>query len=541
MSTFVILGGLAGGIGLFILGMGLMTDGLKLAAGPALEHILAGSTRTRIRGLASGALVTALVQSSTAVTVATIGIVNAGLLSLSQAIWLVFGSNIGSTMTGWLVALVGLKFNIQILVMPLIGIGVLLRLAGDGRRRSSLGTALAGFGLLFLGIDMLRESFTALPSDFNLPAGEDWLSVLLQVLAGFLMTLVMQSSAASLTIALTAAEGGLLTIQGAAAVVIGANVGTTATAVFAAIGATPSARRVAASHVLLNLTAATVALALLPWMPRAIAAAGEWIGLGASPAPTIALYHTAFNMLGVVLVWPLADRLIVFLQSRFQATRDEPRSEFLDKTVLAVPELAIAALERELRAMGEVSRRLVLDTLADPRVPHEAGVRRLAASGDAVREFIVQLSRESMSDESAHRLPDILRIARHYESAARFALEAARALGEPAAGRDADALGYPAFREAAHRLLARPAPGPDDADEQGGDRPDQQAIAAFAAAYDRFKSDLLASGAAGRLPLDTMECWLRAASGLRRALDESTRALRRLPHPTKTPTATTDP
>ncbi len=538
MSMLAILGGLAGGIGLFMLGMGLMTDGLKLAAGPALERILARSTSTRIRGLASGALVTALVQSSTAITVATIGFVNAGLLNLSQAIWVVFGSNVGSTMTGWLVALVGLQFDIQALALPLIGIGMVLRLTGQGTRRGSLGTALAGFGLLFLGIDMLRDAFAALPADFTLPAGEDWTSVLVQVLAGFMMTLVMQSSAASLTIALTAAEGGLLTIQGAAAVVIGANVGTTATAVIAAIGATPSARRVAAAHVLLNVIAAIVALALLPWMLRAIVATSEWIGLGAAPAPTIALYHTAFNLLGVALVWPLANRMIVFLQSRFRAAPDdEARPQFLDRTVLAVPEIAIAALERELHAMGEASRRLLLETLADPRAPPEAGMRRLEASGDAIGEFIIQLSRESMSDESAHRLPEILRVARHYESAAYFALEAARALCEPAARLDAAALGYPAFREAAQRLLARASPGAPADDEL----PDAQASADFTAAYDRFKSGLLASGARGDLPLDTMESWLRAASGLRRSLDEAIKASRRSTPPMAGPTATIDP
>lgn len=536
MSTLAIIGGLAGGIGLFMLGMGLMTEGLKLAAGPALEAILARSTRTRMRGLASGALVTALVQSSTAITVATIGFVNAGLLNLSQAIWVVFGSNVGSTMTGWLVALVGLKFDIQALALPLIGFGMLLRLTGQGARRGPLGTALAGFGLLFLGIDMLRETFTALPADFTLPAGEDWPSVLVQVLAGFVMTLVMQSSAASLTIALTAAEGGLLTIQGAAAVAIGANVGTTATAVIAAIGATPNARRVAAAHVLLNVIAALVALALLPWMLRAIVATAEWTGLGAAPAPTIALYHTAFNVLGVLLVWPLADRMTAFLEARFHPV-DETRSEFLDRTVLAVPELAIAALEHELDAMGETSRLLVRDALlAEPRVPPEAGMRRVEAMGDAIGEFIGQLSRESMSDESAHRLPEILRIARHHESAARFALEAARALAEPAAGPDTAAVGYPAFRAAAQRVLA----GASPAAAPPGEQPREQAIAGFASAYDRFKSGLLASGARGDLPLATMECWLRAASALRRSLDETAKASTPT-HRTTMPTATADP
>jgi phosphate:Na+ symporter len=133
LNSLPLIGGLAGGIGLFLLGMSLMTDGLKLAAGPALERILASSTQTRIRGLASGMLVTALVQSSSAVTVAAIGFVNAGLLSLSQALWVLFGANVGTTMTGWLVALVSMKFQIEALALPLIGLGMILRLAGEGR------------------------------------------------------------------------------------------------------------------------------------------------------------------------------------------------------------------------------------------------------------------------------------------------------------------------------------------------------------------------------------------------------------------------
>lgn len=136
------LGGLAGGIALFLLGMGLMTDGLKLAAGRALERILASSTETRWRALASGILITALVQSSSAVTVAAIGFINAGLLGLSQTLWVLFGANVGTTITGWLVALVGLKFKIEVLALPLIGIG------------------------------MLRVSFSGLATDVVLPEGD---------------------------------------------------------------------------------------------------------------------------------------------------------------------------------------------------------------------------------------------------------------------------------------------------------------------------------------------------------------------------------
>ncbi|MBK6629802.1 MAG: Na/Pi symporter [Betaproteobacteria bacterium] len=214
MTDLSLIGGLAGGVGLFLLGMGLMTDGLKLAAGPALQRILAHSTKTPLRGLASGVLVTAAVQSSSAVTVAIIGFVNAGLLNLSQSLWVLFGANVGTTMTGWLVALVGLKFNIEVLALPLIGFGMLLRLSGEGSRRGALGTALAGFGVLFLGIDMLKDTFAGLSTEFTFPEGAGVRDILVQVLIGLGLTVLMQSSSASLAIVLTAAQGGLLSAQG---------------------------------------------------------------------------------------------------------------------------------------------------------------------------------------------------------------------------------------------------------------------------------------------------------------------------------------
>lgn len=146
-------------------------------------------------------------------------------------------------MTGWIVAMVGLKFKVEALALPLVGVGVLLRLTGAGQRRGALGSALAGFGVLFLGIALLQEAFTGLATELSLPQGQDPGALLAQVSIGAVMTVLMQSSNASMTIALTAAQGGLLTPIGAAAVVIGANLGTTVTAVLAAIGATPNARR----------------------------------------------------------------------------------------------------------------------------------------------------------------------------------------------------------------------------------------------------------------------------------------------------------
>ncbi len=323
MNLLPLLGGLAGGVGLFLLGMGLMTDGLKLAAGPALERILARSTQTRLRGLATGALVTIAVQSSSAVTVAAIGFVNAGLLTLSQALWVLFGANVGTTMTGWLVALVGMKFSIDIFALPLIGLGMLLRLTGEGTRRAALGSALAGFGVLFLGIDLLKDTFSGAAADFRLPHWEGAIGIVAMVLVGILMTVLMQASAASLVIAFSAAQSGLVSIEAAAAVVIGANVGTTVTALLAAIGATSNAKRAAAAHILFNVLTGIVALLLLPWLLGLLGSVRELLGLDSAPAAKLALFHTAFNILGVLLIWPLADWLTAFLLGRFRSAEED--------------------------------------------------------------------------------------------------------------------------------------------------------------------------------------------------------------------------
>ena len=533
MSNFALIGGLAGGIGLFLLGMGLMTEGLKLAAGPALERILARSTRTRLRGLASGIAVTALVQSSTAVTVASIGFVNAGLLSLSQALWVLFGANVGTTMTGWLVALVGLKLKIDALALPMIGLGMALRLSGEGLRRGAAGTALAGFGVLFLGIDLLATTFSGVSSQITLPDGTDAVEVLALVLIGVVLTIVMQSSSAALAIALTAAQGGLLTPQGAAAVVIGANIGTTATALVAAIGATPNAKRVAAAHILFNLLTGVVALVLLPWLIGLLGAIREWLGLASSPAAKLALFHTVFNLLGVVLIWPMANALTRFLSQRFVAPdEDEARPVHLDRTVQAVPALAVDAVEREVRRQGGIAvrslRALTTDAVG-------AAVQRDAQISDrlgsAIAAFITEANRAGMSERSAQRLTDLLRVSRYYEAAAELAAEAASAHAEAThTAADETARADARWRVRAADLLGAVSPDATGDHAVGRD----QAWQALESAYQEMKSALLAAGVRGALPVETMDARLRSASALRRALDQTLKASRRL-DPGRTP------
>ncbi|OGB16581.1 MAG: hypothetical protein A2W72_04670 [Burkholderiales bacterium RIFCSPLOWO2_12_67_14] len=517
------LGVMVGGLGLFLLGMGLMTDGLKLAAGPALHRILVSTTRTRAHALGSGMLVTALVQSSSAVTVAAIGFVNAGLLGLGPALWVLFGANVGTTMTGWIVALVGLKFKVEALAMPLAGLGALLRLTGEGRRSGAIGTALAGFGLLFMGIALLQQAFAGLAGQISLPQGDGPATVLAQLGIGLLMTVLMQSSSAAMAITLTAAQGGLIDAQGAAAVVIGANIGTTVTALLAAIGATPNARRAASAHIVFNLLTAVVALLLLPWLIGALGLAREALGLPPDPAAKLALFHTTFNLLGVLLMWPLAARLTRWLQQRFRAREeDEAQPQFLDDTVLAVPTLALDALTREVARAGQVALRMTRSALAGAEAATLKADHTILTSLDAaIERFVEHLRGASMSQTASARLAALLRIQRYHESAAEQAVAAAAL--PPLDAADAGlATAQAAFATAASALLARCDPtGPVDADALEAD------LGAMEAHYEDLKAALLSAGADARLALTDMEQALRRCSALRRAAQQLHKSRRR--------------
>jgi phosphate:Na+ symporter len=527
MEVLGSLGTLAGGLGLFLLGMTMMSTGLKLAAGRALERILAAATRTRGHALASGMLVTALVQSSSAVTVATIGFVNAGLMGLGGALWVLFGANVGTTMTGWVVALVGLKFKVEALALPLVGLGVVLQLTGQAQRRGAFGGALAGFGLLFMGIALLQQAFTGLATQFTLPQGTGLGALAAQVLAGVVLTALMQSSSASMTVALTAAQGGLLTLQGAAAMVIGANIGTTVTALLAVIGATANARRVAVAHVAFNGLTALVALALLPWLLGAIGALRVALQLPADPAAQLALFHTVFNLMGVLLMWPLAAPLTRWLQTLFRARdEDEGQPRHLDDNVLQVPALALDALARELGRLGAVARRMLGAALAGAGAPALAGDAAVAQRlQDAIDAFVDRMNRAAMSAPSSALLTRLLRVLRYHEAALEQALQAASGLPERP-HRQVAPEAAARFEAEATRLLdalargADPAVLPDAAAEQTAQAEQAER------AYQALKQAWLEAGAAGRVGVAEMDAGLRHISALRRGLQQAGKAVR---------------
>ena len=521
MSLLQLAGTGAGGIGLFLLGMTMMADGLKVAAGPALERILAAATHTRLQALASGAVVTALVQSSSAVTVAAIGFVNAGLLGLAAAVWVLFGANVGTTMTGWIVALVGLKLDIAALALPLVALGVLLLLTGAGTRRAATGQALAGFGLLFLGIALLQQAFSGLAGRVELPQGSGAAVLLAQLGIGVLLTVLMQSSSASMTVALTAAQGGLLSPLGAAAVVIGANIGTTATAVLAALSATANARRVAVAHVVFNVTTGAIALVTLPLVVHGIDALRLLLDLPPDAAVQLALFHTVFNAAGVLLMWPFASRLTRWLQTLFVGGEREPAvPRHLDDTVLAVPALALDALAQEIARSGAMARQALRHVL-DGASPTAASIDSQRELDRHIGRFVDRLSRSSMSERSAERLAALLRRRRDHALLLEAAVEAGRIEPVPSgAVAPADALGR--FLAQAAALLDRAdalQPPESRAAPTAGPGDEAAARAGLQAAYGPLKAALLQAGVEGRMPVAEMDLQLRRVAHLHRALE----------------------
>jgi len=353
---------LVGGIGLFLLGMVLLTDGLKAFAGDALRRWLVRFTGTPLKAFASGALVTAMVQSSSATTVTVIGFVSAGLLTFPQAIGVVFGASLGTTGTGWIIAVLGLKISVGFYALPLVGLGAFLKLLAQGRWRS-LGLALAGFGLIFIGIETLQDAMRGLSGVFNLarlPAGGLW-GHLLAMIIGIAMTVIMQSSSAAVATTLTALHTGAINFDQAASLVIGAAVGTTVTGALAAIGGSVPAKRTALAHVLFNLATGLIAVVLLPVLLWGIGWAQEHAGLDAG-ATSLAAFHTVFIAAGVALFLPFVDRFARAIE-RVLPDHGPALTRHLDNTVLQAPAVALEATRRALRETAAETFHVLRTTL----------------------------------------------------------------------------------------------------------------------------------------------------------------------------------
>lgn len=516
---------LAGGLGLILLGMKLMTDGLKLAAGSALRRVLASSTKTPLRGLASGFMMTSAVQSSSAVTVAAIGFINAGVMTLAQTVWVIYGSNVGTTTTAWIVALVGLKINIKVLALPLIAVGTGLWLSQSATRRAALGEALAGFGLFFLGIEILQGAFGGLGETLR---PEDWAmggiaGRMALAGVGFVLTFLMQSSSAAMALILTATAGGMIPMEQAAAAVIGANVGTTSTAAIAVIGATANARRAAALHVIFNLVTGIAAFLGLPLILGGILHMRLAWGLSLDPVPVLALFHSIFNVLGVVLVGPFTGRMVDMVQNWFGGDEEgAPHMKYLDDTVLSTPSMATGALAQEVARVGRASLRMAYAALRCGNIQEPCReLHREKALLDKLQaeigEFSAKLSKQGLAREASMLIPGILRSLRYFVVSGDMALEAetaAKALPNPSS--EALKTAHEGLQEAAIALSLHADSSDKDFNSTLLDRKSWE----FEQAYQAYKELLLDAGSNAEIPIETMVDTLDYLSHLHRMIDQ---------------------
>jgi phosphate:Na+ symporter len=372
-----------GGVGLFLLGMLLMTDGLKAIAGRALNRVLSQFTRNPVVGTISGAVITALVQSSSVTTLAVIGFVSAGLLTFPQTLGLIFGMNLGTTSTAWIVSLVGFKVNISAIALPLVALGTFLKLFSDGKV-TNYGSIITGFGLIFVGISTMQAGMVELstfydPADFP---GGTFLGNMLLLLIGIGMTIIMQSSSAAVATTLTALFSNAISLDQAAVLVIGQNVGTTATAALAAIGASIAAKRVAVAHILFNVLTGVVAFSMLPWLVQGMIYLRDILDW--TEASTLAAFHSFFNIFGVALIFPFTGSFTKFV-ARLLPESGPQMTHHLNPKVIKIASAAIEAARQSTIDIATVLIQVAHGQLSG-QIKHRNAMESLGAANLALGE-----------------------------------------------------------------------------------------------------------------------------------------------------------
>jgi phosphate:Na+ symporter len=343
------------GLGLFLFGMIYLEKELNASAGNSFRRLVEKATSTRWRSLLTGFSGTALLQSSSVVTLMALSLIGAGMMGLESAIGIVMGANIGTTVTAWIVGLVGFRMDIGLLSYIFIGVGGLGSVVSPEKSRwKHYFGAMVGFGLIFLGLEGMKESFSVVSAHFDI-SSLGYTTPYPYALAGLLLTAVIQSSSASIAIAQSALYAGMIGFDTAAAFVVGANIGTTVTAILGAIGGTPDKKRTAMAHLLFNVSTGAIALALLVPLTDIT----SFILPDSDDMVRIALFHTIFNILGVLIWFPWIEPLSRFLKRLF-VRKEESVTKYIAYTDPDLPQLAIEATEKELEHLAHEVEKFAL-------------------------------------------------------------------------------------------------------------------------------------------------------------------------------------
>lgn len=460
-TTIVTILKILGSLGIFLYGMKVMSEGIQKAAGSGMRHALATMTHNRASSVFTGFFTTSMVQSSSATTVLVVSFVNAGLLTLTESIGVIMGANLGTTITAWLVAWIG-KFSISAITLPIIGIGLPLFFIGKTKTKAA-GESLIGFGLLFTGLSYLKKSVPDLKGGvkenaelqetmqniIELLNGYGFGSTVLFLIAGILLTLIVQSSSAAMAITITCAWNGWFgtdpaeAFQISAAIVLGENIGTTVTAWLASIGTNVNAKRAARAHFLFNVIGTIWALAVfalmtpLIWklthlLPESIIEVKTAKGAEGDPltivAAAVAFYHTSFNLINIFLLVWFVPNIANLVQKWVKDPAEQEETthlRYISQNLVDLGELNIAEAENAIRKMSQLSVSMFngfIDVFEHPKEDMSAQVSALKNIEDEadvmmqeITEYLVRCSSKDIGTVNAAKITAMLRVTQELE------------------------------------------------------------------------------------------------------------------------------
>jgi phosphate:Na+ symporter len=428
-----------GSLGLFLYGMRTMSDGIQKVAGDRLQSVLNFMTGNRVAAIFTGLAITAIVQSSSATTVMVVSFVNAGLLQLGQSIGVIMGANIGTTLTGWIVALAGIKVDMSVAALPAIGIGFVLVIATK-LKKEGLGETLIGFGLLFMGLDFLKKSMPDISQNPEMLSfltkftGYGLGSYLLFVIVGTLLTVIVQSSSAAMAITLMMAYNGWIDYPTSAAIILGENVGTTITAYLASFGTSVNARRASRAHTLFNIFGVIWITPVFAIFLKFIdfIVPGSVYGPNSNLAlPThLAMFHTMFNVVNTLIFAffiPQIAKVVSLLVPDEEATSTGAyKLRYFRATMQDTPELYLLTVQRELLKMADIIADMFTrfwEVFSNPDKPMTDEIEMQKNMEDLtdqmqeeITKFLSQASMDNMNRVSAQNVYSMMRITNELES-----------------------------------------------------------------------------------------------------------------------------
>lgn len=443
---------LIGSLGVFLFGMKLMSEALQKVAGTKMRQILSAMTSNRVKGVITGILITAIIQSSSATTVMVVSFVNAGLLSLIESIGVIMGANVGTTVTAWLISILGFKVSMAEISLPMIGFCLPL-LFSNKRSRKSWGELIIGFGLLFIGLEFLKASmpdlhknpeiFTFLKEYTDMGYG----SYILFMLIGTVLTILIQSSSATMALTLVMCANGWISFEIAASMVLGENIGTTVTANLAAMVANTTAKRAALAHFVFNLFGVIWVLAIFPFFLQWIEQLSIFLGIG-NPATqesavpmALSLFHTVFNITNVlILIWftKLISRIVIRLIPMREANEDAFTLKHIKIGLLSTPDASLFQAKEEITLYGRNTLDMFhqvtkcLDLPAKDFVKPFDKIIKLEDESDKIEieiaNYLTKVSESKLSTENSQRIRAMFKIVSEIESIADSSLNIAKAI-----------------------------------------------------------------------------------------------------------------